>query len=138
MTSALAVELEHPGVVHLVDVIAAQDEHLVDVLAFYPVDVLEYRIPGALVPVPSFFPGQVRLEQADIAVRRHQAPRRPDADVLGQGHGLVLREHDQVVDAGVDAVAQGEIDDAVLAGERNCRFSAFLRQDAQALPHAAG
>ena len=47
--------------------------------------------------------------------------------------GAILREHRHVKDAGVDAIAQYEINDTILAGERDSRFGPFLRQQAQSL-----
>ena len=50
------------------------------------------------------------------------------AQVLQQRLAAELRQHVDRVDAGVDEIAQDEIDDAILAAERNGRFGAFLGQ----------
>ncbi len=59
-------------------------------------------------------------------------------DVLDQRVRLVLREHRDLADAGVDAVRQREVDDAELAAERRRRLAAILGQVPEALAAAAG
>ncbi|OGW99923.1 MAG: hypothetical protein A2062_02675 [Omnitrophica WOR_2 bacterium GWA2_44_7] len=50
---------------------------------------------------------------------------------------LVLDEDDHVAQAGVDAVAEREVDDAVLAAERHGGLGAVRRQGEQALAASA-
>jgi hypothetical protein len=56
---------------------------------------------------------QARLEEAPAAL-----------DVADQALGLVLRQHADAAQAGVDAVAEREVDDARLSGERHGRLGA--------------
>jgi len=49
--TAVAVLLEHDLVVHLVDVVARQDDHEFGTVALDDVDVLEDGVGGALVPL---------------------------------------------------------------------------------------
>jgi hypothetical protein len=48
------------------------------------------------------------------------------AQVLQQGLAPELNQHIDGVDAGVDQIAQDEVDDPVPASERNGGFGAFL------------
>ena len=50
----------------------------------------------------------------------------PFAQVLQQALAAELRQNVNGKDAGVDEIAQDEIDDPVFAAERHSRFSAFL------------
>ena len=52
VTSALrsAVRLDHAAVVHLVDVVAGQDQDVIGILAFQGIDVLVDGVGGPLVP----------------------------------------------------------------------------------------
>jgi hypothetical protein len=51
--------------------------------------------------------------------------------------GLVLGQHQDTADTGMQAVGQGEIDNPVLAAERHRRFGAVRRQGVEARPDAA-
>ena len=67
-----------------------------------------------------------------------EVPRPARADVVVERARVVLRQHDDVVDVRVDAVAEREVDDPVLAGERHRGLGADARQDRQPLPFPAG
>jgi len=80
----------------------------------------------------------VGLQQADAPARAVEVPGTPDADVVVERAGQVLRQHRDVIDAGVDAVGKGEVDDAEATGEGDGRLGALLGQDAQPRARAAG
>ena len=67
-----------------------------------------------------------------------QAPGLTVADILIQFQRLVLSQDTDGVDAGVNAVGQGEVDDAILAAEGDGRLGGFLRQDVEAAALATG
>ena len=122
---------DHRTVVHFVDVIARQDQHVRRMVRPNEFQILIHRIGGAAIPVG-----------ADLLLRRNQldelaelaAQIAPAAlDVLDQRLGLVLRQHRDLTDAGIDAIRQHEIDDAELAAERRRRFAAMLRESLEAL-----
>src|SRR5207244_8513288 len=54
-------------------------------------------------------------------------------DLVIERWGFVLRQDHDIVDVGVDAIRQGEVDDPVLATEWNSGLCAHARQDRQAL-----
>ncbi len=93
------------------------------------VDVLEDRVRRAAVPLGDPAAGDVRLEHPDAAVVAVQVPRPAHADVVVERAGVVLGQDDDVVDVRVDAVGEGEVDDAVLAAERHSRLGAQRRED---------
>jgi hypothetical protein len=108
--------LEHEGIVHLVDVIAGEDD---DVLGFFGadgVDVLVDGIGGALIPrLGDALHRREYLDELAELVGDDGAPAL--ADVAVERKGLVLGEDVNVAQVGVDAVGKGDVDDAVLAGE---------------------
>ena len=53
------------------------------------------------------------------------------ADVPVERMGLVLDQDRNLAQAGVQAVAEREVDDAILPAERNGRFRALIRQGIQ-------
>ena len=123
---ALLVIGDHRTVVHLVDVIARQDQHVRRVVRTNEIQILIHRVGGAAVPV-----------RADLLLRRNQldelaelaAQIAPAAlDVLDQRLRLVLGQHRDLTNAGIDAIRQHEIDDAELAAERSRRLAAMLRE----------
>ncbi len=80
------------------------------------VEILEYRIGGAAIPVPAF-DALLRGPQVDEFVEL--AAQKPPAalQVSQQRMRLVLRDHGNAADTRVQTVRQREIDDPVLAAE---------------------
>ena len=127
---------DHRTVVHLVDVIAGQHQHVLGPQRADQIQVLVDAIGGAAIPV-----------HADLLLRRHHvdelaelaAQVAPAAlHVLDQRLTLVLRHQIDLADAGIDAVRQHEIDDAEFAAERRRRLAAMQRQILEPLAAAAG
>ncbi len=124
-------------VVHLVDVVAGEDQHGVARVVLDDVDVAQHRVGGPAIPLRHAATCDVRLEQLHAAAIAVEVPRPAQPDVVVERARVVLRQHDDVVDLGVDAVREREVDDPVLATERHGRLGAFLRQDGQPLAFAA-
>ena len=116
-----AVDVDQLIVGHLVDVVARQDQHKLGARLLNVVEVLVDGVGGALVPVGGLI-ADVGLKQRDAAAPAIEVPRAADADVVVQRAGSVLGEDADVSDLRVGAVAQGEVDDAVAAAERDGRF----------------
>ena len=123
-------------VVHLVDVVAGQDDHDVGRVVLDDVHVAEDGVRGPAVPLGDLAPRDVRLEQLHAALVAVEVPRPAQPDVVVERARVVLGQDDDVVDVGVDAVRQREIDDPVLATERDGGLGPLLRQDRQALAFA--
>ena len=117
--------------------VPAQHGHILGIIAVHKGDVLIDGVGGALVPGLGFglgIGGQ-HVGPAPVAV---QVPGLAVADIIVEFQGLVLGEHPHSVDAGVDAVGQREINDAVLAAEGHRRLGGVLGQHIQAAALAAG
>ena len=114
------VRRQHRAVVHLVDVVAGQDQHVLGVVGRDDVQVLPHRIGGAGVPggLQPLLGRQQLHELAELAAQLTPAA----LDVQQQRVRLVLREHADAADARVDAVGQRKVDDAELAAEGHRRL----------------
>ena len=131
----LLVVLDHAGDVHPIDVIGPEDRHQVGVGLLDQVDVLVDGVRRALIPGLVGGP-HLRGHGDDEAVLQDPAELPAVGEVLEQRLALELGEDVDRVDARVDEVAEDEVDDAVLAAERNGRLGALLGEgiEASALP----
>ena len=119
---------EHVGVVHLVDVVAGEDQYVFRVIVLDKADVLVDGVgragePGALLP-RALIGGQ----DVHAAVGHVQVPGLAVADVAVELQGAVLGQNADGVNAGVGTVGQGKVDDAVLAAEGDAGLGHVLRQ----------
>src|SRR5690606_8126878 len=73
----------------------------------------------------------VGLEQAHAATAAVQVPRLADTDVVVEAVRPVLGQHADGVYAAVDAVAQGEVDNAEFSGKWHGRFRPLFREDGE-------
>ena len=128
---------QHRLVIHLVDVIAGQDDDVFRRVARDDVDVLEHRVgrPG--------IPGAVRHPlargqdvEALVALEPEEIP--AALQMADQAVRLVLGRDADAADAGIERVGQREIDDPGLAAEVDRGLGAPFGQFEQAAALAAG
>ena len=101
------------------------------------VDVLVDGVGGALVPgLGDALHGGKDLDEFAEFVGDDRAPAL--ADVAVEREGLVLGEDVDVAQVGVDAVGEGDVDDAVLAGEGNGRLGAIAGQGKESFAGTTG
>ena len=136
--AVLLVVLHHGAVVHLVDVVAGQNHHVVGVEAVHEVDVLVDGVGSALVPAGLLVVALIGRQNLGAGVGFVQAPGLAVADVLVELQRLILGQDAHGIDTGVDAVAKRKVDDAVFAAEGDGRLGGFLRQNLQTAALAAG
>jgi hypothetical protein len=117
-------------IVHLVDVVARQDQDRIGAVMADKVQVLVDRIRRALVPI-TIAGTDVGLEQGHAPGRAIQVPGLAGTDVVVEGVGPILGADTHGKDARIDAVGERKVNDPVFAGERDGRLGPFLRQDAQ-------
>ena len=132
------VRRDERRVVHLVDVVAREDEDRLRVRVLQDAAVAEDRVGRPAVPLRDATPGDVGLEELDAPLRPIEVPRPPHADVVVERSRVVLGEDDDVVDVGVHAVREREVDDPVLPAERDGRLRPHGREDGEPLALAAG
>ena len=133
----LDVLLQHLLVVHLVDVVAGQHDHVVRRVALDDVDVLIDRVGGAEIPQRL---GDALRRRQDVEALVALGPEEVPAalQVADQAVRLVLRRHGDAADAGIERVRQREVDDARLAAEIDGGLGAAVGQLQQAAAAAAG
>ena len=124
------VRLKHPRVIHRVDVVAREDQHIFRIDDVDEVEVLIDGVRRALIPVGAFF-ARIGRQDEYAAALLVEIPGTARAEVVVQLQRTVLREDADLVDARIGAVAQRKVDDAILAAERHSGLRDFLRQGAQ-------
>ena len=129
----LLVERNHLGVVHLIDMVARKHQHILRVIALDKRDVLVDGVGRPLIPIPALA-ALVRRQHMDTGIDPVQIPRLPRTDVFVQLERLILRQHPHRLNAGIDAVGQRKIDDAVLPPVGHRRLGDALRQRIQPAP----
>ena len=118
---ALDVRLDELVEVHAVEVIARQDQEVLGVEALEVARGLAHRVGGALEPVRAV--GRLLGGQHfDEAVREHVQPVGL-RDVAVERGGVELRQHEDALEAGVQAVADRDVNQAVLAARAEPRAS---------------
>ena len=134
--AGLLMRAEHFVIVHFVHMVAREDEHAVGVIHLDEVHVLIDGVGRAGKPRPALPRALIRGQDVHAAVDAVEVPCLAAADVAVEQQGLVLREYADGVDAGVGAVGQREVDDAVLAAERETGLGDLRREGIQprALP----
>ena len=131
----ILVLLEHAPIIHFVDVVAGEDDHVLGLLASDGIDVLIDRVGRSHVPVLAhpLHGGQDFDELADFTAENIPA----FADLTIQRERLVLREDEDAAQAGVDAVRKRDVDDAVDAAEDHGGFGAIASERIEALAGAS-
>ena len=131
------VVLEHLLVVHVVELVTREDQDEVRIVLLDEADVLRDRIGGAGVPRTAGL-RRVRGEDRDSTVALVQVPGGAGTQVGVEQVRPVLGQHADRVDARVGAVRQREVDDAILATERDGRLGDVLGEDAEPAALPAG
>jgi len=129
------VLIKHLGVIHLVDVIAGEDENELGPLATDGVDVLVHGVGRALIPLLR----DAHLRGKDFDVIAEAGERRPArANVTVQTEGLVLGENKNATKIRIDAVRERDVDDAVESAERNGGLGAIAGERPETFALASG
>ena len=131
------VVVEHLLVVHVVQLVAREDEDVLGVVLLDEAQVLRHGVSGARVPGATGL-GGVRRQDEQAPVALVQVPGAAGAQVVVQEIRPVLSQDANGVDAGVGAVGQRKVDDAILPAERDGGLGDFLREDAEPAALAAG
>ena len=129
--------LLHQRVVHLVDVVAGEDEDVLRLFGADGVDVLKDSVGGALVPgLGDALHRRKNLDELAEFAGHDSAPALADMPV--ERERLVLGKDVDVTQVRVDAVGECDVDDAVLARERNRRFCTVARQGEESFAGTSG
>ncbi len=111
------VLIEQVAIVHLVDVVAAQNQNMIGVGSPNRFQILIHGIGGSSIPMLA--DSLLRRQHVDefTPLAREAAPSLMQMPV--QAHRLVLREHKHLSQAAVDAVGKSKVDDSINPRERN-------------------
>src|SRR5262249_10571020 len=116
--------------VHAIELIAGENQDVRAVVFHDVANLLANRVGGALVPVGSLV-GLLRRQHLDEAAAEG-IELVGVGDVPMQADAEELRQDINALHTAVDAVADGDVDQPVLAGDRNGGLAAQLRQRVQA------
>ena len=114
---------QHVGIVHLVDVVTGENQHVVGVVAFNEPHVLINGVGRAGEPGAFFSRTLIGRKNVDAAVRDVEVPGLAGADIAVELERTVLRQDTDGVDAGVGAVGEGKVDDAILSAKGDAGFA---------------
>ena len=127
--------LEHVPVIHAVELVAREDDEVVVIPLEEGTEILPDRVGGALIPgraLGCLLGGQdldkAPCETVELVAR---------IDVAVQRGAVELGQHVDAADAGVQAVADRHVDEAVFPPDRNRGLGAILGQRKEACPGAA-
>lgn len=124
------MELQHLGVVHLIDVIARKNDNILGSIAVDEIDILVDSVGSTGVPV-GICNLLVRRQHIDTSVDAVQVPRLSVAQVFVELQWLILGQYADRIDAGVDTVGQWKVDDAIFSSKRHCRLGNISGQRIQ-------
>ena len=124
------VRVDHLGVVHAIQMIAGEDQVVVGVVAHEVPRGLAHGVGGALEPVRVLrrLLGGQDLDEA----RAEQVHAVGLADVAVERRRVELGQDEDAPDVRVQAVADRDVDQPVLAADRHGRLRAQLRERKQA------
>jgi hypothetical protein len=117
-------------------VIPGKDENTARALLLQNVDVLKDRV--GCPEIPGFSSPELRgdRKQKLIECAYKNVPTLPE--MIVQRLAFILSENVYPLEPRVDAIGQGEIDDAIVTGEGNCGFRPVSGQRVEPLPLSAG
>jgi len=132
----LEMEGQHRPVVHLVDMVAGQDQHVSRLVGSEDIDVLIQGVRGSPIPglMDALGGGKDLDEFSELLVQKTPAA----LQMTDEGVGLVLRQHPDAPDAGIHAIGQGKINDPELAAEGYRGLCAPASQVPQPIAAPAG
>src|SRR5207245_5029696 len=129
------VLLEHLGVIHLVDVIAGENENEFGALAANGINVLVHGVGGTLIPLL----GDAHLRRKDLDVIAEAGERRPTgANVAVQAESLVLSEDEYSTEIRIDEIRDYDVNNAVECAERHGGLGAIASERPKAFALASG
>ena len=132
----LRVLAQHVGIVHLIDVVTGEYEHVFRVIVLDEADVLIDGVGRAGEPGAFLARALVGRQDENAAVGAVEVVGLAAAYVAVELERPVLCEHADHVYAGIRAVGEREVDNAVLPAKGNAGFCHVLRErvEPRALP----
>ena len=110
------VGIQHSGIVHLVDMVAGEYEHILGIISVDEGYVLIDGIGCTGIP-PACLAGLIRRQNENAAAVSVQIPCLTGAYVGVQLQRFILGKHANGIDIRIDAIGQRKIDDPVLTAK---------------------
>ena len=126
--------VQHLARVHTIDVVGAEHQDIVRALVVDQIQVLEDRVGGAGEPARAA--AHLGRDRGHVVVEHRAQPPRL-SDVAVKAVALVLRQDDDLEEAGVDQIREREIDQAVRPPERDRGLRPIGRKGEQSFALAA-
>ena len=126
----------HLRIVHLVNVIAGEDQQEFRVFSVDQEHILIHGVGGAAIPI--FADTLLRRNRGDIFAQFgvENIPAGPDMAI--ERVRLVLNEDGDLAESGVQAIAQGKVDDAIFPAKGNSRLRALVGERKESFAFPAG
>ena len=121
--------IQHHFIIHLIDVIAGQDQYILRMKRLHIVQILVDRIRSTRIPlaVIAFLVRRKNRDSSEITV---QIPRNTNPDMRIQPQRLVLGQYPDSIDSRVDTVTERKVYNPIFASKSNCRLGHFCSKDA--------
>ncbi len=123
----LPVEVRHFGIIHAIQMVAGEDQHILRPGCLDLEQLLAHRVCRALVPVRALR-GLLRRPDLDPAGMEHVKVIRL-GNMPVERDGVELGQNGNPVDPRVDAVADRNIDETILAGDGHGRLRAHFGEE---------
>ena len=131
------VVIQHYFIIHLVDMIAGQDQHIIRVVHLHVRQVLENGVGRTGIPVGVLL-GLIGRENGNAAHISVQIPWNTNSDMGIQTKGLILCQNAYRINSRVDTVAERKVDDAIFSAECHRRFGHLLRENTETASLSSG
>ena len=131
----LDVRVDQLAEVHAIQVVAGEDQVVLGVVAREMSRALADRVGCALEPLRAIR-RLLRGQHLDEAARKHVEPVGL-GDVTVERRGIELGEHEDPLQVGVQTIADGHVDQPVLAADRYRRLRPHVRQRKETLSTSA-
>ena len=96
--------------------VAGKHQHVFRVISLDELDILVYRICSSAIPVGGFLT-LIRRQDLHTSEGAVKVPRQTVSDVVVEQERLILGKHPHGINARINAVGEGKVDDAVFAAE---------------------
>ena len=121
------MKIQHNLIIHLIDMISGKDQHIIRMILFHIIDILEDCVRCARIPftVRTLL---IRRKNGNSTLVPVQIPRNADPDMRIQTQRLILCQDSYRIDTGINAVAQGKIYNTIFPAKSDSRFRNLLCQ----------
>ena len=115
------MEVQHNLIIHLINMISGKDQNIFRIITFHIAQILINGIGCTGIPF-TVIASLIRWKYGHSTIVPIEIPRNADADMCIQPEWLILRQHTNRINSGIDTIAEWKIDNSVLAAKCYRRF----------------